>query len=90
MFEVALEPLGFTYVEDRNIIRIKSQSELTTEPMDTRVFVLNYADAEEMQRLDRSADRYLLVGGQDSGRRSQQCTGDYRAPVADESDSRGD
>ena len=24
VFEVVLEPLGFTYVEDRNIIRIKS------------------------------------------------------------------
>ena len=49
VFEVALEPLGFTYVEDRNIIRIKSIEELTTEPVDTRVFVLNYATAEELQ-----------------------------------------
>jgi len=49
VFEVALEPLGFTYVEDRNIIRIKSIAELTTEPVDTRVFVLNYATAEELQ-----------------------------------------
>ena len=49
VFEVALEPLGFTYVEDRNIIRIKSIEELTTEPVDTRVFVLNYASAAELQ-----------------------------------------
>lgn len=48
-FEVVLEPLGFTYVEDRNIIRIKSIEELTTEPVDTRVFVANYARAGELQ-----------------------------------------
>jgi type IV pilus assembly protein PilQ len=48
-FEVVLEPLGFTYVEDRNIIRIKSLEELTTEPVDTRVFVANYARAEDLQ-----------------------------------------
>jgi len=48
-FEVVLEPLGFTYVEDRNIIRIKSIEELTTEPVDTRVFVANYARAEDLQ-----------------------------------------
>jgi type IV pilus assembly protein PilQ len=49
VFEVVLEPLGFTYVEDRNIIRIKSIEELTTEPVDTRVFVANYARAEDLQ-----------------------------------------
>ena len=49
VFEITLEPLGFTYVEDRNIIRIKSIAELTTEPVDTRVFILNYARAEELQ-----------------------------------------
>jgi len=49
VFEVVLDPLGFTYVEDRNIIRIKSIEELTTEPVDTRVFVVNYARAEELQ-----------------------------------------
>lgn len=48
-FEVVLEPLGFTYVEDRNIIRIKSVEELTTEPVDTRVFVANYARAGDLQ-----------------------------------------
>ncbi|PXA02985.1 hypothetical protein DDZ13_14455 [Coraliomargarita sinensis] len=49
VFEVVLDPLGFTYVEDRNIIRIKSIEELTTEPVDTRVFVVNFARAEEIQ-----------------------------------------
>ena len=49
VFEVALEPLGFTYVEDRNIIRIKSIADLTTELVDTRVFILNYARADDIQ-----------------------------------------
>jgi len=48
-FEVVLEPLGYTYIEDRNIIRIKSIEELTTEPVDTRVFVANYARAGDLQ-----------------------------------------
>ncbi len=49
VYEVVLEPLGFTYVEDRNIIRIKSIEDLVTEPVDTRVFILNYAQAGEIQ-----------------------------------------
>ncbi len=49
VFEVVLEPLGFTYVEDRNIILIKSLADLTTEPVDTRVFVINFARAAELQ-----------------------------------------
>ena len=46
---MVLEPLGFTYVEDRNIIRIKSINELTTEPVDTRVFVINYSNADQIR-----------------------------------------
>ncbi|CAA6691621.1 MULTISPECIES: type II secretion system protein GspD [unclassified Lentimonas] len=49
VYEVVLEPLGFTYVEDRNIIRIKSIEDLVTEPVDTRVFILNYAQSSEIQ-----------------------------------------
>lgn len=49
VFEVVLEPLGFTFIEDRNIIRIKSIDDLTTEPVDTRVFVVNFARAGDIQ-----------------------------------------
>jgi type IV pilus assembly protein PilQ len=49
VFEVVLKQQGYTYVEDRNIIEIISVEELTTEPVDTRVFVVNYARAEELQ-----------------------------------------
>jgi len=49
VFEVVLDPLGFTYVEDRNIIRIKSVDALSTEPVDTRVFVINYSQADQIR-----------------------------------------
>jgi type IV pilus assembly protein PilQ len=49
VFEVVLKQQNYTYVEDRNIIEIISIEELTTEPVDTRVFVVNYARAEELQ-----------------------------------------
>ncbi|MGJ3241589.1 MAG: secretin N-terminal domain-containing protein [Opitutales bacterium] len=49
VFEVVLEPIGFTYVEDRNIIKVKSLTDLEAEPVVTRVFVINYADASEIQ-----------------------------------------
>ena len=49
VFEVVLEPLGFTFIEDRNIVRIKSLADITTEPVETRVFVVNYAQANEIR-----------------------------------------
>lgn len=49
VFEVVLEPLGYTYVEDRNIIKIRSRDELLQEPVDTRVFLINYAVAKNLQ-----------------------------------------
>ncbi|MDP0496987.1 MAG: secretin N-terminal domain-containing protein [Verrucomicrobiota bacterium JB024] len=49
VFEVVLQPLGYTYVEDRNIIKIKSMDELLQEPVDTRVFLINYALASDLQ-----------------------------------------
>ncbi len=49
VFEVVLEPIGYTYIEDRNIIKIKSIDELLQEPVDTRVFLINYAQAEQLK-----------------------------------------
>lgn len=49
VFEVVLQPLGFTYVEDRNIIKIRNRDELLQEPTDTRVFLINYAVAKNLQ-----------------------------------------
>ncbi len=49
VFSVVLEPLGFTFVQEGNIIKIKSREELAQEPVDTRVFVINFAQAAELQ-----------------------------------------
>ena len=49
VFEVVLEPLNYTYVIDGNIIKIKSQEELAVEPVDTRVFIVDFAKASEIQ-----------------------------------------
>ena len=49
VFDAVLEPLGYTWIRDRNIIKIKSQEELLQEPVETRVFVINFATAGEMQ-----------------------------------------
>ncbi len=49
VFEVVLQPLGYTYIEDRNIIKIKSMDDLLQEPVDTRVFLINYALASQLQ-----------------------------------------
>jgi type IV pilus assembly protein PilQ len=48
VFQVVLEPVGFTYMVDNNIVKIKSRQEMTTEPMDTRVFLINSAHASEL------------------------------------------
>jgi len=48
VFSVVLEPAGFTYVVDNNIVKVRSRQELTTEPMETRVFLINSAHASDM------------------------------------------
>ncbi|MGJ8638617.1 MAG: secretin N-terminal domain-containing protein [Opitutaceae bacterium] len=49
IFEVILQPFGYTYVEDHNIIRIKSLEELVNEPVDTRVFIADYINASDLE-----------------------------------------
>lgn len=49
VFDVVLEPLNYTWVEDGNIIKIRSLDELMKEPVSTRVFVINFATASEIQ-----------------------------------------
>jgi type IV pilus assembly protein PilQ len=48
VFDVVLEPIGYTYVEEGNIIKIRSIKDLMTEPMQTQVFLVNYAKAAEL------------------------------------------
>ncbi|MFA5257164.1 MAG: secretin N-terminal domain-containing protein [Opitutales bacterium] len=49
VFSVALEPLGYTYVEEGNIIKIRSLKDLMMEPMHTQVYIVNFAKATELR-----------------------------------------
>lgn len=50
VFEVVLGPVGYTYVKDNNIIKVVSREELALEPTDTRVFLINFARAEDIHK----------------------------------------
>ncbi len=41
---------GYTHVRDRNIVKVKSRESLETEPVEVKVFTLNYAKAEDVQK----------------------------------------
>lgn len=45
IFREVLQPVGYTYMEDQNIIRVVSQDALAQEPNVTEVYILNYAEA---------------------------------------------
>ena len=49
IFQVVLTPVGYTFVEDGNIIKIVSNESLTQEPVSTEIFIINYAKASEIQ-----------------------------------------
>jgi type IV pilus assembly protein PilQ len=49
IFQVVLTPVGYTFVEDGNIIKIVSNESLTQEPVSTEIFVINYAKAADIQ-----------------------------------------
>jgi len=48
IFDVLLSPVGYTYVTDGNIIKIVSIESLNVEPVETRIFILNYARAADV------------------------------------------
>jgi type II secretory pathway component GspD/PulD (secretin) len=48
IFQNVLDPVGYTYVEDGNIIKIVSKDTLNEEPVTTDVFVINYARAADI------------------------------------------
>ena len=48
IFQVVLSPVGYTFVEDGNIIKIINQDALSQEPVTTDIYVLNYAKAADM------------------------------------------
>ena len=49
IFEVILTPVGYTYIEQGTIIKIVSLESLAQEPVNTEVFILNYARAADIQ-----------------------------------------
>ncbi len=48
IFQVILSPIGYTFVEDGNIIKIVSQDSLQAEPVSTEIFIINYAKADDI------------------------------------------
>jgi len=57
IFQVVLNPVGYTYIEDGNIIKVVTQESLNMEPLSTEVFILNYAKAAEVKpSLDAMVD----------------------------------
>ncbi len=48
VFEVVLEALDYTFVEEGNIIKIKSNADIVGEPPTIQVFAVNYANANDM------------------------------------------
>ncbi len=48
IFQSVLDPVGYTYQEDGNIIKIVSKENLNEEPVTTDVFVINYARAADI------------------------------------------
>ena len=49
IFQVVLTPVGYTFVEEDNIIKVVSEESLKQEPTTTEVFILNYAKAADIQ-----------------------------------------
>jgi Type II secretory pathway, component PulD len=49
IFQVVLAPVGYTYIEDGNIIKVVTAESLNMEPVSTEVFILNYAKAAEVK-----------------------------------------
>lgn len=66
IFKVVLSPVGYTFVEDGNIIKIVTIESLSQEPFGTEVYVLNYARAEDIEKsilplVDSAAGGRVLV-----------------------------
>lgn len=50
IFQVILSPIGYTYVEDANIIKIVSLAGLAEEPLGTEIFIVSYAKADDIRK----------------------------------------
>lgn len=66
IFQVVLSPIGYTFVEDGNIIKIVSQDSLQAEPVSTEIFIINYAKADDILKtiatlVDAAAGGKIIV-----------------------------
>ncbi len=66
IFSVVLTPVGYTFIEDGNIIKVVSNESLTQEPVSTEIFVINYAKADDIKAtvaslVDAAAGGKLVV-----------------------------
>lgn len=48
IYQVILSPIGYTFVEDGNIIKVVTTDSLAAEPATTEVFLINYAKAADI------------------------------------------
>ncbi|HZZ20741.1 MAG TPA: secretin N-terminal domain-containing protein [Opitutaceae bacterium] len=49
ILQVVLTPVGYTFIEDGNIIKVVSNESVNQEPVSTEIFVINYAKAADIQ-----------------------------------------
>lgn len=49
IYQVVLSPIGYTFVEDGNIIKVVTIGSLAQEPATTEVFIINYAKAGDIK-----------------------------------------
>lgn len=49
VFDVVLDPLGYTYIEEGNIIKIKNKADIQNEPPIISVFPIDYAVADQLR-----------------------------------------
>ncbi len=66
IFQVILSPIGYTFVEDGNIIKVVSQDSLQAEPVSTEIFIINYAKADDIVKtittlIDPAAGGKIIV-----------------------------
>lgn len=72
IFQVILSPVGYTFVEDGNIIKIISQTALAEEPLTTEIFIVNYAKADDIKNsiiaiVDASVGGKVIVDTRSNG-----------------------
>jgi len=48
---MVVESKGYAYVKDKNVVRVKSKESIDTEPVELRVYTLNYAKADDVKKV---------------------------------------